>query len=210
MSPAVARRQQHLPDDVGSTQVAGEQAYHRREPAACTPATHRELARSAAERLGVVGDPLHRGHGVIDRGGESVLGRVAVVRRDDDRVAAHAKIPAQRIIRDSVTQNPTAAMEVHDDRVRARGRRPVQPVRQIACGAGQDTVDDLANVRARRSKHLTSACRRRGRPPTAIDSINGRFSAAISLRTISTSGCNRRTTPSVQREPLGPDNLKPR
>ena len=28
----------------------------------------------------VVGDPPHRGHGVIDRRGESVLGRVAVVR----------------------------------------------------------------------------------------------------------------------------------
>ncbi len=92
----------------------------------------REPARYAAECLGIVGDPPHRGHGVVDRGREPVLGRVTVIRRDENRVASHAKVPAQRIVRNGVAQNPTPAVEVHDDRVRARGRRPVQPVRQIA------------------------------------------------------------------------------
>ena len=43
---------------------------------------------------------------VIHRGGESVLGRVAVVRRDNDRVAAHAQITAQRIVRNGVAEQP--------------------------------------------------------------------------------------------------------
>ena len=98
--------------------------------AAALSATHRTAAKA-----------------VVDGGGEAVLRRVAVVRpRRSTASTAHAQVAAQRIVRRGVAQHPAAAVEVHDDRVRARGRRSVEAVRQFAGRAGQHAVDDLADV----------------------------------------------------------------
>ena len=98
---------------------------------------------------------------VIERGGEAVLGSVPVVHRHDERVAAHAQVPAQRIVGVGVAENPAAAVEVDDDGMRTRARRSIQAVGQGPRSAGQGSVDDLADVGARRAAEFISLMKAR-------------------------------------------------
>ena len=119
-------------------------------PPALQPATA-SCAGDAAELGGVRGDPLHGGEAVVGGGREAGLGGVAVVDRHDDRVGALAQVAAERVVGVVAAEHPAAAVEVDDDGMRAGGRRAVQAVGQVAGGAGQRAVDDLADLGSRRA-----------------------------------------------------------
>ena len=78
-----------------------------------------------------------------------MLGGVPVVHGDDHRVAAHAQITAQRFVGDGVAPRPAAAVEIHDDWVRPRRRRPIQPVGQLARRARQGAVNHFTDLGTR-------------------------------------------------------------
>ena len=144
------RRQQHLARDLRAARIAGHLADDGGDVAAGTPAGNRQLSGHAAQLVGVGGDPLHCGETVVGRRREASLGRVAVVDRHDDRVRLDAQVAAERIVRVVAAEHPAAAVEVGDDGMRAVGGRTVQPVLEVAVGAGQRAVDDLADIGSRR------------------------------------------------------------
>ena len=109
----------------------------------------RRYRADAAEPGGVGGYPPHRGERVVRRRGVTVLRGVPVVHRHQHRSGARAQIPAERVVRIQAAQDPAAAVEVGDQRVRTFRRRPVEPVSEVPGRAGQHSVGCLANLRTR-------------------------------------------------------------
>ena len=76
---------------------------------------------------------------------------MAVVDRDDDRARPHAQVSAQRLVGGLVAEHEAAAVEPDDEGMRARRRRSPEAVLEVAFGARQHAVDDLADLGPRRA-----------------------------------------------------------
>ena len=78
---------QHLAGELWAVAVARGKRHDGGEIAAGAVAADQQLRGVDAELLRIGGNPFRRRDGVIDGGGEFVLGRKAVVDRDDDQLA---------------------------------------------------------------------------------------------------------------------------
>src|SRR5262245_64059643 len=126
------RRHQYLAGDGRSAGIASHLADDGGDVPARAPPADREPPRYAAKRLGVGCDPANRGEPVVDRRREPRFGGVPIVDGDDDGPRLHAQVTTERIVGIETAEHPAAAVEVDDDRMRPRGRRPVETVRQRA------------------------------------------------------------------------------
>jgi hypothetical protein len=205
MSRVGHRVHQHLGADVGSAGVTRQLAV---TAATLAPALQPHTASctgDAAELLAVLGDPPHRGEAVVGGRGEAGLGGVAVVDRHDHGVGPHAQVAAERVVGVVAAEHPAAAVEVGDDRVRARGRRPVQAVL-----GGRRRHPAACRRRSRRPRGPAGARRRLA--SDELPGVLGRHrldggsssSAIISSTIMPRRAAARRTTPSLHCEPVGP------
>ena len=107
---------QHLAGDGGpSPSRAAIATTAARLPPALSPPTI-SLCGVDAELLGVVGDPFRRGDGVVDGGGEFVLGREAVIDRDHDQLALVGQLAAHHVMGIEIADHPAAAVKEHQAR----------------------------------------------------------------------------------------------
>src|SRR5262245_28182234 len=93
----------------------------------------------------MLGDPARRGIAILRCSRKAVFGRMTIADADEDHPGAPTHVTAEGIVGLRVTQDPAAAMEIDHDRMRSRCRRPIKAVRQLAVGAWQRAVDDLAD-----------------------------------------------------------------
>ena len=111
----------------GPPASARELRDHRREVGARAVADDRDPRRVAAE-LGRMGDrPLQGGQGVVDRGGELVLGGEAVVDAHDDHAGLIGQYPALVVVGVEVAHDEAAAVEEDRDAERGVVRGGVDP-----------------------------------------------------------------------------------
>ena len=99
----------------------------RLPPALSPPTISREASMPSC--LALSGDPFGRGDGVVDGGGEFVLGRQPIVDRDDDQLAFIGELAAHHVMGIEIADHPAAAVKEHQAR-----RKPVGcPRRSSAC-----------------------------------------------------------------------------
>ena len=128
-----------------------------------------EATRIDAEALGIGGDRLHDGDAVLDRSGKAVLGREAIIHRDDAAVAARRQRRAQRIVRIQGAGDPASAMKIDERRKLGVGppRRAIMTQRQRRRVAGQESRRAV-RLRARAPRRPPSR-----RSPAAGRSVGG-------------------------------------
>ena len=121
----------------GTARVAAEsEAHGRREVAAGAVPADGDARGIQAETLGVREDPARRGDGVVVRGRERVLGREAVIEREDDDARAVREGPTEAVVRVDRAYDPPAAVEV-DDGGGAVGGRAGRRIDASAARAGR-------------------------------------------------------------------------
>ena len=86
------------------------------EPATGAVADDRQPPRIEAERTRFMRQPRKRGDAVLNRGREGVLGREAIVEREDGRAGVVAKRAAEYVMRVDVAEDTAAAMDEKDRR----------------------------------------------------------------------------------------------
>ena len=91
--------------------IAGDEADHRGEIAAGAVAANGKARRVDAERGAVCRNPFGRGDAVLDRGREFVLGRQAVIDRDDRAAGGIGQMAAHRVVAFEIADDPAAAVE---------------------------------------------------------------------------------------------------
>ena len=105
---------QHLAGELRAIAVARGERDDGGEIAAGAVAADRSGARRRCRaRLRVGRDPFRRGDGVVDGGGEFVLGREAIVDRDHDQLALIGELAADDVVGVEIADHPAAAMEEH-------------------------------------------------------------------------------------------------
>ena len=165
------RVDQHLRGDRRRAAVAGHQADDGGQVAAGAVAhdgqpvrVHRQLGR-------VLGDPLGGGVAVLGRDRERVLGRQPVLDRHDVDAGLRCQPGAPPLRLAGVAGHPAAAVEVRDDRRRARGvradgrcaaaarcRRPVARASVIDIRrSGRPVISQTPGSRIRRLRRLLAA-----------------------------------------------------
>src|SRR6266478_5355590 len=87
-------------------------------------------------------------HAIIDSSREFVLGSEAIVDRDNQAIGAGAKVPAHAVVRIEAAEDEAAAVKEHEERVRSRRVRGVDP-------QGHRTTWPLHGVLA----HVAHRCR---------------------------------------------------
>ncbi len=161
------RVEQHLRGERQAARVARVQRDGGREVAARAVARHDDPA--VAEAGGR--EPRRRRHAVLERRGERMLRRAAVVDRDDRRPRRACQPAAERVVRVEVAEDPAPAVEerhrgtggaaVDADRQRA-GRPWDRPVVRVDAG------DGLAERRQEREE-VATAVRDRERCAPGVD-----------------------------------------
>ena len=96
--------------------IARQQTDHGRKVAAGAVATDREPVAVDAYRGARFGDPSGGGEAVVDSRREFVLGRQAVIDRNDRAACGVGEVTAQAVIAIKVADNPAAAMKIDEDR----------------------------------------------------------------------------------------------
>ena len=104
---------QHLAGELWAVAVARGKRHDGGEIAAGAVAADQQLRGVDAELFGVGGNPFRRGDGVVDGGGEFVLGREAVIDRDHDQLALMGELAADHVMGIEIADHPAAAVEEH-------------------------------------------------------------------------------------------------
>ncbi len=184
---------QELIRDPRAAPVAGEQAGDRREVAAGAVAADGEPRRIDPERRALPGDPGGRGEAILDRGREFVLGRQAVVDRDDGAAGGIGEMAAERVVRFDIADDPAAAVEIDQHRQVRRRRGAGAAIEAQRNGAAiRPRCREVADLRDRRrlgGQHfaggaeqparLDGADRLIGRPPREAYHLQNRFCVGI-------------------------------
>ncbi len=102
--------------------VAEPGRHHRRQRAA-RAVPHDRHGVTGPQLLGMAHDPSGGRQRIIDCCGEGVLGRAPIVHRDDDRPGDPGQHPAVPVVGVEIPDDPSPAVEVHDQRRLPAGRR---------------------------------------------------------------------------------------
>jgi hypothetical protein len=119
------------------------------EVAACAVARHRDAVGAAAQLVDVVERPLGRGHAVVVRGRERVLGGEPVAHVHHDGAQRGGQPARVAVVRVEIADHPAAAVE-EDDRCACGGLRPVDPHREVSGRAGDGAYLDALDVHQHR------------------------------------------------------------
>ncbi len=110
----------------GTTPVACFERHGRSQVAARAVAGDDQAARIAPQLGGVFRDILGCREAVVQRGRIPVFRSAPVRDRHNQGVRGDAQSPAKRVVRVQVAENPAAAVKIHDDGQRRRGRRGIK------------------------------------------------------------------------------------
>ena len=116
---------------------------------------------------------------ILDPGREFVLGREAVIDRDDDASRAGAQIAAHAVMRVEAAQHKAAAVKEHQQRKRARAvrridaeaQRPARPIDRLladSCDLGGRRHQRDARL-VLRARHIDRQGMRRGHPGALVE-----------------------------------------
>jgi hypothetical protein len=94
--------------------VAGVQGDRSRKVAACAVAADRDPRRIATELRSPHERPAITRQSVLERAREPVLGREAVLDREDPAAGPHSDSPAETVVRPHVADDPATAVEEHE------------------------------------------------------------------------------------------------
>ena len=134
-------------------------------PPALSPPTASRLV-SMPSSSALADHPVERGPGVVARRRARVLGRQAVVDRDDDDAGPGAELPAQRVVAVEVADDPPAAVVVDEAAGHALPAGAVHPDRYRAIGPGDGPVlhrSDLGLAGSGHRERLAGLTHLRGR-----------------------------------------------
>src|SRR6185437_9063019 len=106
--------------------VARELTDDRRDVAASAPASDEQRPGEAAQFACVRMDPAQCCVAILSGCRETMFRCVSIANAEEDHASTSAQVTTERLVGFLITQHPAAAVEVDDDRVRARRRRPIQ------------------------------------------------------------------------------------
>lgn len=132
--------------------VAGQLRHDCRQVSTGRVTAHGKAARVAADLDGVLVHPLEGGPAILDRGRVGVLGRQPVVHRDHHGIGLYRRGAGHRVVGVQVADDPSAAMDQHENRPYSALGGRVDPNRYFAGGARDRAIFDVGHLDPRRAR----------------------------------------------------------